>query len=62
MSWQKKQIRNYDLFYIYVVQNMVNGKTYIGQRKCPKNTTPEKDFYKGSGVYLKKAKKKFLLG
>lgn len=59
MSWRKKDIRNYDLFYIYVVQNMINGKTYIGQRKCPRSTTPEKDCYKGSGIYLEKAKKKY---
>ena len=51
--------RTYDIYYIYLIQNMVNGKTYIGQRKCPKNKTPETDSYTGSGVYLRSAKKKW---
>lgn len=51
--------RAYDIYYIYLIQNMVNGKTYIGQRKCPKNKTPETDYYMGSGVYLRSAKKKW---
>lgn len=51
--------RNYDIYYIYLIQNMVNGKTYIGQRKCPRNKTPETDNYMGSGVYLRNAKKKW---
>lgn len=51
--------RAYDIYYIYLIQNTVNGKTYIGQRKCPKNKTPETDYYMGSGVYLRSAKKKW---
>jgi hypothetical protein len=43
-------------WYIYEIKNLINGKTYIGQRKCPKNKTPETDiWYMGSGLYLKNA-------
>jgi hypothetical protein len=43
-------------WYIYETKNLINGKTYIGQRKCPKNKTPETDIgYMGSGIYLKRA-------
>ena len=52
--------RCYDIYYIYVIQNMLNGKTYIGQRKCPKNKKPSEDtHYLGSGYILKKAFKKY---
>ena len=44
---------NYRLFYIYEITNNVNGKTYIGQRFCPLNCTPETDErYMGSGKLL----------
>jgi group I intron endonuclease len=43
-------------WYIYEIKNLINGKTYIGQRKCPKNKTPETDIgYMGSGTYLGRA-------
>lgn len=47
------------MFYIYEITNNLNGKTYIGQRKCPENKLPETDKYMGSGVYLRNAKKKY---
>ena len=47
------------MFYIYCITNNLNGKTYIGQRKCPENKLPETDKYMGSGVYLRNAKKKY---
>ena len=43
------------MYYIYCITNNLNGKTYIGQRRCPKNITPETDKYMGSGVILKQA-------
>jgi hypothetical protein len=40
-------------WYIYETKNLINGKTYIGQRKCPTNKTPETDTdYMGSGFML----------
>lgn len=50
--------RNHDVYYIYCIYNKVTGKSYIGQRKCPKNKTPDTDRYMGSGVLLGKSKKK----
>lgn len=47
------------MFYIYEITNNLNGKTYIGQRRCPKNITPETDKYMGSGVILKQAFEKY---
>ena len=47
------------MFYIYCITNNINGKNYIGQRKCPANKTPEIDKYMGSGVYLKRSKEKY---
>jgi len=47
------------MFYIYCITNNINGKTYIGQRKCPENKLPETDKYMGSGVYLKNAQRKY---
>lgn len=46
-------------YYIYEIRNKINNKTYIGQRKCPENKTPETDSYMGSGNYLEKSKKKY---
>ena len=48
------------MYYIYEIKNLINGKTYIGQRKCPKNKTPETDIkYMGSGKILWKAYEKY---
>ena len=47
------------MFYIYCITNNINGKNYIGQRKCPANKTPETDKYMGSGCKLKFAKEKY---
>lgn len=44
------------MFYIYRITNLVNGKTYIGQHKF---SLGKKDYYKGSGVLLKPALKKY---
>ena len=46
------------MYYIYCITNNINGKTYIGQRKCPANKTSETDKYMGSGCKLKLAKEK----
>ena len=45
------------MYYIYLIVNKVNGKTYVGQRKSSKECY--KDNYMGSGKLLKKAKKKY---
>lgn len=47
------------VFYIYEIRNNLNGKNYIGQRKCPENKTPETDRYMGSGLKLNLAFKKY---
>ena len=52
---------NYRLptYYIYLITNNINGKTYVGQRKCHRITqTPWDDGYMGSGVYLRNSQKK----
>ena len=45
------------MYYIYLIVNKVNGKTYVGQRKSSKEWY--KDSYMGSGKLLKKAKLKY---
>lgn len=47
------------MYYIYEITNLINGKTYIGQRKCPQDISPENDKYMGSGKHLKCAKLKY---
>ena len=47
------------MFYIYCITNNLNGKNYIGQRKCPENKLPETDRYMGSGLILLNAYKKY---
>lgn len=47
------------MYYIYRIINLINGKTYVGQRKLPKNKTIENDNYYGSGVLIIKAEKKY---
>jgi hypothetical protein len=32
-----------ETYYIYETKNITNGKTYIGQRKCPNEKIPETD-------------------
>lgn len=41
--------------YIYLIVNKINGKTYVGQRKSNKFN----DFYMGSGIWLRKAQRKY---
>lgn len=45
------------MYYIYLILNKVNGKTYVGQRKSSKEWYEDK--YMGSGTLLKKAKQKY---
>ena len=47
--------------YIYCITNLLDGKTYFGQRTLPnvKYRTPENDPYFGSGVYISRAIKKY---
>lgn len=40
-------------FYIYKITNVLNGKSYVGQRMTTRN--PENDSYFGSGKYLMRA-------
>ena len=42
------------MYYIYLIVNKVNGKTYVGQHKSSKEWY--NDGYMGSGKLLKKAK------
>ncbi len=46
--------------YIYEITNNLDGRTYIGQRHCPLDKTPETDKYMGSGTGITKDEK--LLG
>lgn len=45
------------MYYIYLIVNKVNGKTYVGQRKSSKEYYEDK--YMGSGTYLANAKQKY---
>lgn len=45
------------MYYIYLIVNKVNGKTYVGQHKSSKEWYEDK--YMGSGKILKKAKLKY---
>lgn len=47
------------LHYLYLTINKINGKQYIGQRKCPFGVLPEDDNYLGSGTRLLYALKKY---
>ena len=45
------------MYYIYLIVNSVNGKTYVGQRKSSKEWYD--DSYMGSGKHLKAAQNKY---
>lgn len=47
------------MYYIYEIKNLINNKTYIGQRKCQENISPLDDEYMGSGELIRKAIKKY---
>lgn len=47
------------MYYIYEIKNLINGKTYIGQRKCPEDKLPSEDSYMGSGNLIIKAIKEY---
>ena len=47
-------------YYIYKITNILNGKTYIGQRQCPFNKTPWTDVsYMGKGKLILLAENKY---
>lgn len=46
------------IHYIYKTTNLINGKSYIGQRYCPKNKSCENDLYFGSGTHISNSIKK----
>ncbi|QIW87886.1 homing endonuclease [Agrobacterium phage OLIVR5] len=43
------------MFYVYMTENILNGKKYIGQH----NVNPLKDNYRGSGKLISRAIKKY---
>ena len=45
--------------YIYCIENAVNGKTYVGQRRLHKKLPPDKDGYMGSGNLIMAAIAKY---
>lgn len=48
------------IYYIYEITYVVDGRTYIGKRKCPLNEVPETDTkYMGKGNHIKAAEKKY---
>ncbi|MBP5422655.1 MAG: GIY-YIG nuclease family protein [Paludibacteraceae bacterium] len=47
------------IYYIYIIVNNKNGKTYIGQRKCPSNKDIYSDKYMGSGKLVRKSQEKY---
>ena len=48
------------IYYVYLITNKLNEKTYVGKRKIrSKYVTPETDKYMGSGIALKCAEEKY---
>lgn len=45
--------------YIYLILNKLDGRTYVGKRKLPKNKTWSSDKYMGSGCHLKNSQNKY---
>lgn len=48
-----------DYGYVYKITNLLNGKWYIGSRRCNRNDNGLNDGYLGSGVAIKRAINKY---
>ena len=56
-TWSKYYAK--DIGYIYLIENTVNGKRYVGQHTLVKNGVLKSKDYFGSGVALQEAVKKY---
>lgn len=59
MTKEKGDTQKVYHFYIYEIENLINHKTYVGQRKCSFEKHPLEDVYWGSGVLISRAKQKY---
>lgn len=59
MTKEKGDTQKVYHFYIYEIENLINRKTYVGQRKCSFEKHPLEDVYWGSGVLISRAKQKY---
>ena len=48
-----------DTYYIYRIENLLNGHDYIGKKKRLKTIDPLVDNYFGSGIRIKEAISKY---
>lgn len=59
MTKEKGDTQKVYHFYIYEIENLINHKTYVGQRKCSFKKHPLEDVYWGSGLLISRAKQKY---